>query len=334
MTRQIIWDPTEDPTDRGDNARFRRYAEQALALGATHVVISRLPLSFWQLEDPRDPHPEWASWPVWSMVQPSLFKVAVPAALESWLPKDEAERNLALLRERGDILRELGLHAAFYGNDPMWLPEGVYEAHPDWRGAQAELLRLARLPYFSPCIDHPEVLAMYRWAMAEVCRAVPELDLFSVFTNDSAGGVCWSNSYPGDNGPSACKHRPRHERIAGFLTAIQDGARDAGIEVAAQITGFVHYPELHLRMGANQYVDGKDAQGKLWSSGILGNSWFANHVYPSVGVPKVFTFLEETERALTADTDRVLVTFGPGVEPLLMDLYRAFREQPTGGPAS
>jgi hypothetical protein len=334
MPRLFIWDPTEDPTDRGDNARFRQFAENAAALGATHVVISRLPLSFWQLHDPRDPHPEWASWPVWSMVQPSLFKVAVPPALEPWLPKDEAERNLALLRERGEILRENGLRAAFYGNDPMWLPEGVYEAHPEWRGAQAELLRLTRLPYFSPCIDHPEVLAMYRWSMTEICRAVPELDIFSVFTNDSAGGVCWSHSYPGDNGPSACKHRPLVDRVSGFLTAIQDGAREAGCEVAAQITGFVKFPELYRDMGLNQYADGRNAQGDLWASGIGSNSWFANHIYPVVGVPKVFSFLEETERALTAKVSRVHIAFGPEVEPVLADLLRAWQAQPTCGPAS
>ncbi len=332
--RQIIFDPTEDPTDRGDNARFRRYAVRAAELGATHVVISRLPLSFWQLEDPRDPHPEWSSWPVWSMVQPSLFKVAVPPALEPWLPKDEAERNLALLRERGAILRELGLRAGFWGNDPMWLPEGVYEAHPEWRGAQGELLRLARLAYFSPCIDNAEVLAMYRWSMAQVCAAVPEIDYFSVFTNDSAGGVCWSNSYPGNNGPSACKGRSLAERVSGFLTAIQDGARDAGTVVVANINGFVHYPDLHLRMAPNQYADSKDAQGRPWVSGIGSNGWFANHLYPVVGVPKVFSFLEETERALATDTPRLHISLGPGVEPLLMELFGALRAAPTAGPVS
>ncbi len=333
--RAIIWSQRDDPSLNRDLGVFRRFAEQAAELGATHMNIAALPKSWWQMQDPRDPHPEWASWPIWSIIQPTLWKVAVPPGLEEWLPTGEAAENMALLCERAEVLRPLGLRVAWSGNDPMWLPEGAYRAHPDWRGGQAELLCITRLPYWSPCVDNPEVLAMFRWSMAELCRNVPELDFWWSFTNDSGGALCWSGSYPGDNGPNWCRHRTHTQRVVGFLTAIQEGAREGGSEVQVDLDVQGTAPLLERsQLQPGQYYKGRDAQNHPWSSGMGSNSWFGNHLYPVVGVPKVFAFAAEMERAFAADTERVSVTFGPQVEKLLIEVYRAMRGRPTSGPAS
>jgi hypothetical protein len=333
--RAVIWSYGDDPALIADLEAFRAFAEQAAELGATHVGINKLLPARWQMSDPRDPHPEWASWPIWSFIQPTLFKVAVPPALEEWLPRGEAERNLELIRERCAILRALGLRASWSGNDPMWLPEGAYRAHPEWRGAQAELLCIARLPYFSPCVDHPEVLAMFRTAMAELCRNAPELDFWTAFTNDSGGGICWSGSYPGNNGPNWCRHRTHTERVIGFLTAIQEGAREAGGEVQVSLDVQGSAPLLDLtQLRPGQYYKGRDAQGRPWGSGMGSNGWFGNHLYPVVGVPRILSFAEECEHAFAANTDKVGVSFGPQVQEPLVAVYRALRETPSTGPAS
>jgi hypothetical protein len=333
--RAVIWSFGDDPSVLSDLGAFRAFAEQAAELGATHLGISMLPRSWWQMQDARDPHPEWASWPIWSFLQPTLWKVAVPLALEEWLPRDQAERNMEMIRERCAILRGLGLRAAWSGNDPMWLPEGAYRAHPDWRGAQAELLCIARLPYFSPCVDHPEVLAMFRESMAELCRNAPELDFWSSFTNDSGGGVCWSGSYPGNNGPSWCRHRSHTERVIGFLSAIQEGAREAGCEVRVNIDVQGSAPLVDFsQLRPGQSYKGRNAQGRAGASGVGGNGWFGNHLYPVVGIPRVFSFAEEYEQAFAADTEAVGVGFGPQVHEPLTAVYRALREQPTSGPGA
>lgn len=333
--RAVIFSQRDDPSQPHDLESFRRTAEQAAELGATHLGISGLPRSWWQMQDPRDPHPEWAAWPIWSFVQPTLWKVALPAALEEWIPQDEAARNMELIRGRCEILRSLGMRAAWSGNDPMWLPEGAYRAHPEWRGAQAELLCITRLPYFSPCVDHPEVLEMFRWSMAELCRNAPELDFWTSFTNDSGGGICWSGSYPGNNGPNWCRHRTHTERVVGFLTAIQEGAREAGSEVQVSLDVQGSAPPLERsRLLPGQYYKGIDAQGRPFGSGMGSNGWFGNHLFPVVGVPRVFPFAEECEHALAADTDKLFVSFGPQVEDLLREVYRGFLGQPTNGPAS
>lgn len=334
-TRAVVWSQRDDPSLTRDLEAFRRFAERAAEAGATHLNVSALPKSWWQLHDPRYPHPEWCSWPIWSTPQATLWKVAVPPGLEEWLPLAAAQENQALLAARGEVLRSLGLRAAWSSNDPMWLPEAVYRAHPDWRGGQAELLCIARLPYWSPCVDHPEVLGMFRWAMGELCRLLPELDYWSTFTNDSGGALCWSGSYPGNNGPNWCRHRTHTERVVGFLNAIQEGAREAGCEVQVDID-VQGTPPLFERsqLQPGQFYKGRDAQGRPAGAGMGSNSWFGNHLYPVVGVPKVYAFAAEAERAFAADVPRISVTFGPQVEDLLGEVYRALREQPTSGPAS
>lgn len=331
--RVIIWSQDDDPSRICDMDVFRAFAEKAAELGATHVAVSEVIPSRWQMKDPRDPHPEWSSWPVWSMRLAGLFKIAVPPGLEEWLPTEEAERNLDFIRQRCEILRSLGLRAAFSGNDPMWLPEAVYRAHPEWRGAQGELLCIARVPYFSPCVDHPEVLDMYRWAMSQLCQAAPELDFFSAFTNDSAGGLCWSGSYPGNNGPEWCRHRTLTERVVGFLTALQDGARQAGCELAVNLSVQSVPPAVdRTRLLPGQFYNGRDAQGRPWGSGMGGsNTYFSNHMFPVLGIPRVLSFAEEMEHAVAADTGRVSVSMGQRAEEWLYDVYREMLATPTQG---
>ena len=335
--RRVVWHAAGIPGQPESMDRFRAFAETAAEMGATHVTVSDLPGARWQCEDPRDPHPQWASWPIWSMHNASLFKVAVPPALEPWLPADEASANLELIAERCRILRSLGLRATFAGGDPMWLPEGVYQAHPEWRGARGDLLRISRLPYFSPNVDHPDVLAMFRWSAAQLLKHAPEVDLYSVFTNDSTGGLNWTPSYPGPNGPDDTRTRPLPDRVVGFLSAVQDGARDAGCELDGhlQICGVSDPTAIRAALQPGQYVANADRDGNLLSVGAGGaNCWFGNHVYPVVGIPKVFAFAEELESAFHGQARYTGVGFGPGVQALLVDICRAYQASPTSGPAS
>jgi len=127
-------------------------------------------------------------------------------------------RILQIVKERCAILKELGMKAAFFGKEPAWLPEAVYQAHPEWRGPRCEHPRRARNTYYAPCIDQPEVLAMYRKAVAELCRQAP-IETFSLLTNDSGGGICWSVSlYPG----RTVRHGVRNVRMP---TASSDSCR-------------------------------------------------------------------------------------------------------------
>lgn len=47
------------------------------------------------------------------------------------------------------ILRR-GLRATLAGNEPMFLPPEVFLAHPQWHGAECQLLVISQSPYWCP----------------------------------------------------------------------------------------------------------------------------------------------------------------------------------------
>ena len=163
---------------------FRQVAELAKELGANHVWANQIEPSMWIWNrDRTDPYPNWG------LENATVFKFVVPEKLKAWFPADYAERNFRALSGRGRILREHGLKAQFQGNEPAFFPEEAYRAHPSWRGPRCDQARRARHEYFAPCMDNPEVRAMYYEAVKKLCEACP-FDSFSFLANDSGGGLC------------------------------------------------------------------------------------------------------------------------------------------------
>ena len=106
---------------------YRKLAEFAKELGATHCGADQIEPSMWQWnQDRHDPYPNW------SLNRPSLFKYIVPKELKKYIPQDYTKRNLDTLIARGKILKEFGLKATFNGMEPAYLPEQAYREHPEW----------------------------------------------------------------------------------------------------------------------------------------------------------------------------------------------------------
>jgi hypothetical protein len=313
---------------------FRAFAAKAASLGATHVVISNLPKSRWQWDaDRTDPYPNWG------MLQASIFKVVVPPELAPWLPADYARANLAIVRARGAILRQLGLKAVFNGIEPSWLPEGAFEAHPDWRGPRCDHPVRSRHSYYAPCVDRPEVLAMYRRAVAELCRAAP-IDSFWFITNDSGGGFCWSASlYPGMNGPSWCEGRTMAGRMTGFFSAIQAGAGDAGQGacVAAQYgAGVIARAEVDSVVASllpGQSLNGRTRDGSADTIPV-GRPWVYNVTYPVMDVPEMEEMAAGLEAALDHPSSQALISLQADEAPWTWDLIARYRAHPIHGYAA
>ncbi|NCO33664.1 MAG: hypothetical protein AUJ92_08050 [Armatimonadetes bacterium CG2_30_59_28] len=332
--RMIVWEASPMAGFPRPLDEFRRFAARAASLGATHVPLNEIPRSTWQSGDPRDPHPEWEYWTVWSRGAIGLFKLISVPELAPWIPPDEVARSLTLLKKQCAVLRELGLRAILEGHEPMWWPEGVYEAHPHWRGPEVQHPSISRVSYHSPCLDHPEVLAMYRRAMAELCRQLPEVDYYTMLTNDSSAGICWAYTYPGKNGPRACRDVPLITRIGRFFDSLQEGARDAGHEITVNLfnAGFQIDGQSCYRapLKPGQFIDGVDREERVRASGSGSNSWFGGYVYPVLGVPKVPAFIDEVEHALASDAECLVFSVGNSPD-LLMDVYQAYRETPSQG---
>lgn len=257
-----------------DLEQFRRLADQCAELGVTHVDISDLPKARWQWFDPGDP------WPNWGMLQPSFFKIAPPEELQKWIPAEYSRQCQEILAQRGEVLRLNKLKASFSGGEPMWLPEAAYKAHPEWRGPRCQYPPRARNDYYAPCIDRPEVLAMYRQAVAMLCHLVP-VEEFNFLANDSGSGICWHPGlYPGTNGPEFCKNRMMSERLDGWMGAVVDGARAAGLTVDVVIAG------RSLT---------KDSKPRQQISAGPSNYLYFSNFYPVMGVPQPFAFAEQLQ---------------------------------------
>ncbi|MFO1450097.1 MAG: hypothetical protein U1F61_18200 [Opitutaceae bacterium] len=313
-----------------DSAEFEGFARQAASVRATHVTISDLPKSRWQWErDLNDPYPNWG------MMVPTLFKVVVPPALKQYLPGDYAAKNLAIVKERAAVLQRLGIRAVFRGKEPAWLPSEVYDAHPEWRGPRVEHPRRARNAYYAPCIDQPEVLALYREAVRELCRQAP-IDDFEFLTNDSGGGFCWSRSlYPGRNGPSWCESIPHALRIERFLSTIQAGARDSGCTVDASMfygAGVIASEEVAAivaGLSPRQWLNGRSSSGTAPTVRV-GLHPFYNHMYPVFGIYLPEEMARRLQEAVADKAAAVELNFSRSDSPIEFALWREFLADPGG----
>jgi len=312
-----------------DSAEFAEFARQAAAAKATHVTITDLPKSRWQWErDLNDPYPNWG------MMQTTVFKVVVPDALKKYVPADYAARNLEIIRERSAVLKQHGLRAVFRGKEPAWMPGELYAAHPDWRGPRVEHPRRARNTYYAPCIDQPEVLALYREAIRELCRQAP-IDDFEFLTNDSGGGFCWSRSlYPGRNGPAWCEHVAHGQRIERFLSTVQAGAREAGCEVEVSMlygSGFIAQEEVSsivASLGPKQWINGRSPSGAAPTARV-GPHPFYNHLFPVFGLPLPEEMARRLLEGAAAKAPAVEVNFSQPNSPIEFAIWREFLADPS-----
>jgi hypothetical protein len=288
---------------------FERNAARAKQLGATHVLITEdIPPALWEMNVPGDPYPAWY------MYHPGLLKIFPPAAMEKYMDQAYAEKIAALFQARCEVLRRLGLKAAYGANEPHVLPEAFFTDHPDLRGPRVDHMNRSRTPRFTPCVDQPETLALYRESLQKLLKRLPEVDVFLFTTTDAGSGLCWTPAlYPGLNGPSWCQRRPMEDRVAGFLGALNDAAVQSGrkisvdmVEIAPRqwmIPTFDRPEAIARRLPAGMavnHLEGPDAKRVAIRRFGGGNGEFA----PVVGIPRAVS----TMRSLMAGGP------GPGVK--------------------
>lgn len=291
--RQLVFCNALGQSARENREGFKRVVELAAAFGGTHVHVGEIPFRYdnWVLPDNSDPYAAWCNH------SPGLLRVCPPAELQAWVSPDHAKRVQDHTRWQLDILQPYGLKGSTYAIEPMWLPEGVYRAHPNWRGAQCELGRIAARPYFAPNLDDAEVLDLYRRAMREYATLFPEVDHYRFMSNDSGGGIAWTpNVYPGINGPTKSRGRDGGERIAGWLKALQEGAAEAGIAMRLNIHSSGFPPELKAsarsQCAPGTFVCDGNGHGEVWGgpgASLGGGLWHT--AYPAVGMGSVAGFI-------------------------------------------
>lgn len=288
-----------------DMEEFERAVVRAKSIGATHVIVSRLTRSRWMWEmDKSDPYSNWL------MAHSPLFKLVCPPQLREFLPVDYIDQCFALLCKRCEVLKRYGMKGALFSNEPFWLPEPVFRAHPDWRGARIDHPRRARKPYYSPCVDNPEVLSLYEYAMEELCRKTG-IDFFLFKSNDAGGGLCWSNgTYVGPNGPEHCKDRSMSTRACSFVEALARGARKGGVDPMIHFNTNIGFKleeigvnvAWHELKEPNLIINDRDKDGEMpIASGELDN-------HPTLkGIPHIIQMARFLDGALKAGKRALVV---------------------------
>lgn len=217
--------------DAYNEGQFERNAVRAKRAGVTHVLITEdLPPALWEFDTPGDPYPAWY------IYHPSLLKIFPPAALRPYVSTDYAEAVAGIFQARCEILRRHGLKAAYSTNEPAVLPESFFTDHPELRGPRVDQPNRSRKARFAPCVDRPEVLALYRESLQQLLKQCPQVEIFFFPTSDAGSGLCWARSlYPGVNGPIYCQGRSMQERVTGFLSALHEAAKEIGHRIQADL---------------------------------------------------------------------------------------------------
>jgi hypothetical protein len=305
---------------------FEDFVVKAKALGATHIFVSDLPKSRWQWEmDSSDPYPNW------SMFNASIFKILPPPEIAKYIPAEYWQKNIEILKARAVVLKKHGLKAAFVGGEPGWLPEAVYRDHPDWRGARCEHPRRAKRAYFSPNIDNPEVLKLYREAYHQLCAIIP-IESFSFLTDDSGGGICWSEGlYPGANGPAGTKNKPMKDRYVDFMSSIKQGAADAGLNASVNLFGPIPAFEMDAvcpSLPDGLSIKGRTANGKNNSATVSMGSYYNSSVYPVIGIPQMFKCVKQVSDAFKSSDADITIAFENIQSTELAWLVQQYRQKP------
>ena len=312
---------------------FESFARRAKQSGATHIVLTAedLPWAYWQMDTPGDPYPAWA------MSNVGLLKVVPPAALKPYFPEEYSQAVAGILKPRCQVLRKLGLKAAFTSFEPQILPERVYQDHPKWRGPQVDHPLRSRVPRFAPNIDDPEVLGLYRESMGNFATMCPEIEILSLHTNDSGSGINWSGGlYQGPNGSSPTRGRKMYQRYRDFFAALRDGAkavRPGPLEIDAEWVR-ESMPELiATRLEAGMAIANFEGPGGTpykADAGFLLDYFYP--FYPALGIPLPVRYLEELEQAAASKAPRLFYLTGDRFHgDLYFQILDNFTKSPTHG---
>ena len=296
---------------------FEDFVKKAKKAGATHITISNdLPPAFWKYDSPGDPYPAWY------IDKHSLLHIFPPAAIEKYIPESHIEKVRNALEKRVKLLRKYELKAHYHCSEPAVLPEDVYAEHPVWRGPKVDQPMRSNVPRWAPSIDNPEVQELYRKAMASMLKEFPEIDIFTMLTNDSGAGLGWSEGlYSGTLGNTIYRENTTTDRIQFLFSALKSGALDAGVDIELRINNTREkYPKtiaqnLSKGMAVENY-EGPDGSA-FWASAGVG-SVYGNMFTPVYGIPQPDQFISSLSIAKKSSAKRLKVNFS---DHLTRDLY-------------
>jgi hypothetical protein len=185
-------------------------------------------------------------------------------------------------------------------------------------------------------VDHPDVQKLYRESVQILLARCPEIEMFSLHTNDSGSGISWSRGlYPGPNGDAASMSKKMYLRYRDFFRVFQKAAAEMNLhlEIDAEWAR-EEYPELFaekLDQGmALMNMEGPSGVRYKNTAGHLLDYFY--NFYPVRGIPVVLDFLADLCRAQSTPATRLFLLIGDRFHrDLYLDLYDRFQKNPVSG---
>ena len=243
----------------------------------------------------------------------ALYKFFPDPKIAPFIPADFVMKNRKLLLDKAKILHDNGMEAAFFVNEPAFLPSAFFDSYPQLRGPRVDHPRRSNVPCFAPCLSVKETENMYASMMAELLKNAPEIKTIYFKTNDAGSGNCWSDwLYTGPNGPGHCKGETTGERISELMSSFQAGAAKA----VSKLDVYLSYSQ-----GSSNFSDEErtDIQNRL-----PGNCYFKNtadhkmisigtdigFLYPVKGICNVLSVLEDLQKIDKQSSQTIFISFG------------------------
>jgi hypothetical protein len=274
---------------------FRAYAEAATRLkpyGDVQIEIGELADKSWY-EMPASNSP----WHEYANEFHCIAKFFPHPKIAPFIPADWVAKNREMLLAKAAVLRQLGIHGAFAGDETHFLPASFFEQYPHLRGPRVDHPRRSTHPEFSWCVDLEETREMIEWMTAELIRNVPEIKSIGSYNNDSGGGLCWSDTlYTGPNGPSHCAHRTAGIRMKEYMEAMHRGAAKAGCDVAIRVSGYFSKNEGQLvreMLPPNTVLDNGSDPTSIGIGSLLNQAYPAKNLLDIVALQTTLEKLDD-----------------------------------------
>ncbi len=325
----VVYFPTDDI---GDFEDITRQVSRLKPFGRIDIDINNAAeKAFFELP------PEGGNWHDYASYNRSVAVFFPDEKIAPFIPESFVKNNRKLLEKKLEVIRKLGLSAAFRSNEPRYLPEAFFKEYPHLMGPRVDHPRRSTRKEFAPCFHQQETVDMYQNMVNQLFAFAPEINTFYFSMNDAGSGTCWADwLYTGPNGPSRCRDIPLSESVVAMLNVYREGARQTGHDIDIFFHGMFTDEERDEILKAlpencylreRNYPPVKSVSGMGWS------------VYPVNGIVNPLEIIRSLNRDGIHDGQRYnlsfQLTYGRGHERLenvekLVDIVEEQLKLPAG----
>ncbi|MCL1856633.1 MAG: hypothetical protein FWF84_03190 [Kiritimatiellaeota bacterium] len=257
--------------------RVEAHAEKLKRKGVTHVMINEAVGSLIWAMEPENSYLRYTN-------ARHTFDKYVTSSWNVGIYSEELlSANRKILLQHAELVRRHGFRCAVSCIEMGIMPESFFLRHPALRGPRVDNPVCSRIPHYALCAMLPEVQDHYRQLTRKMLALVPDLDVMTIFTNDSGAGFCYSSHlYAGANGPVHCKDIPSHVQARTFCSVIGEAGRESNPAFEVIMTSGMSPKEKALFIEGAPPCVSSDVYGALaWGAG-LEDQWINMEMGPCV----------------------------------------------------